>query len=104
MKLKADLSILDIIVHLLIWFVLSLITFGIALMFFPYSFSKFVIDRTEFVDAQGQSHTMECQTQIFGNLGHVILWLLIVLITFGFGYFFYFYRVWNYSLNNTVVK
>ena len=45
MNIKANLSILDIIGHLIIWVLLTLITFGIALFFFPYSFARFVINR-----------------------------------------------------------
>ncbi|GEN28349.1 hypothetical protein HVA01_19950 [Halovibrio variabilis] len=104
MKIKADLSILDIIVHLIIWVVLSFITFGIALFFFPYSFSRFVINRTSVVDATGIERKMVCDINLFSNIGHIILWMLISLVTFGLGYIFYFYRVWNYALNNSRVE
>lgn len=101
MKVKADLSILDIIGHLIVWVVLSIITLGIALFFFPYSFSRFVINRTSVVDAAGVERKMVCDINLFSNIGHIILWILISLVTFGLGYIFYFYRVWNYALNNS---
>ncbi|MDG3085184.1 hypothetical protein P7F88_03335 [Vibrio hannami] len=34
MKLKADVAILDILGHLIIWLLLSLVTLGIAMFFF----------------------------------------------------------------------
>lgn len=104
MKIKADLSILDIIGHLIVWVVLSIITLGIALFFFPYSFSRFVINRTSVVDAAGVERKMVCDINLFSNIGHIILWMLISLVTFGLGYIFYFYRVWNYALNNSRVE
>ncbi|MCH4809742.1 DUF6693 family protein [Vreelandella neptunia] len=104
MKIKADLSILDIIGHLIVWVVLIIITFGIALFFFPYSFSRFVINRTSVVDPAGVERKMVCDINLFSNIGHIILWMLISLVTFGLGYIFYFYRVWNYALNNSRIE
>lgn len=103
MRLRANIGVIDILVHLFIWFILSLITFGIALIFFPYSFSKFVLNRSWIEDADGNAHDMECDIELFGNLGHVILWFFISILTFGLGYVFYFYKVWNYAVNNTRV-
>lgn len=104
MNIKANLSILDIIGHLIIWVLLTLITFGIALFFFPYSFARFVINRTSVIDnASGVEQKMVCDINIFSNIGHIILWMIISFLTLGLGYIFYFYRVWNYALNNTRV-
>lgn len=54
MRLRADVAIFDILGHLLIWLILSIVTFGIALFFFPYSFSKFIINRTYVIDESGR--------------------------------------------------
>ncbi|MGP5308021.1 DUF6693 family protein [Vreelandella alkaliphila] len=105
MNIKANLSILDIIGHLLIWVVLTIITFGIALFFFPYSFARFVINRTSVVDlATGVERKMVCDINVFSNVGHIILWMIISILTLGLGYIFYVYRVWNYALNNSRVQ
>lgn len=102
MKIKANIRALDIFVHLVIWFLLSLITLGIALFFFPYSFAKFIINRSELIDDNGVARQLQCNTDMWGNIGHIVIWILITLVTLGFGYAFYFYKVWNYSLNSTV--
>ncbi|SFT94190.1 DUF6693 family protein [Pseudoalteromonas lipolytica] len=104
MRIKADVGTIDILGHIIIWFFIILITFGIGAFFFPYSFSKFILNRSYFVDESGASRKMKCQTDMFGSIGHVILWILISIITFGIGYAFYFYKVWNYSLNNTIIE
>ncbi|HET8903182.1 MAG TPA: DUF6693 family protein [Saccharospirillum sp.] len=103
MKIQASVGTLDILGHLILWFIIILITLGIGAFFFPYSFAKFIINRSELIDNQGVSRPMECHTDLFGNIGHVILWIIISIITFGIGYAFYFYKVWNYSLNNTTI-
>jgi len=103
MRLRADVSIIDIIGHLVIWLLLSVITLGVALFFFPYSFSKFIINRTSLVDASGAERRATCDIALFGNVGHVILWMVISFLTLGIGYIFYFYRIWNYALNNTYI-
>ena len=104
MKLKAYIAIFDIIIHLLLWLFLSFITFGIALIFAPYSFSKFIINRTEIIDQNGVAHALECDIDLFGNIGHMIIWFIISIVTFGIGYLFYTYRVWNYALNSSETK
>ncbi len=101
MKLRADIAVMDILGHMILWIFATIITFGIALLFFPYSFAKFVINRTYVVNADGTEQKMVCDIDLFGNLGHVILWFFITILTFGIGYFFYFYRICNYALNNT---
>lgn len=103
MNIRADVATFDILGHLIIWFLLTLITFGIAAFFFPYSFSKFILNRAYIVDERDVERRMECHTEMFGNIGHIILWAIISIITLGLGYAFYFYKVWNYSLNNTTV-
>jgi len=104
MKIQADVATIDILGHLILWFIITFITFGIGAFFFPYSFSKFIINRSELIDEQGRPRKMVCDTDLFGNIGHVILWMIISIITLGLGYAFYFYKVWNYSLNHTKIQ
>lgn len=86
------------------WLILTVITLGIAIFFLPYSFSKFVINRTTLTDENGAERKMRCNIDMFSNIGHIILWIIISILTLGIGYIFYFYRVWNYALNNTSVE
>jgi len=101
MKIQSNVGVIDILIHLIIWVVLSFITLGIAAFFYPYSFSKLIINKSALVDENGVSKPMICDTYIFSNIGHVILWIIISFLTLGLGYIFYFYKVWSYSLNNT---
>jgi uncharacterized membrane protein YjgN (DUF898 family) len=103
MNIKANVGTLDILGHLILWFFIIILTFGIGLFFFAYSFSKFIINRTELIDQYGVSHKLKCEVDLFGSIGHIILWIIITILTLGLGYVFYFYKVWNYSLNNSSV-
>jgi len=104
MNLKANIGTLDILGHLILWFFIIIFTFGIGAFFFAYSFSKFVINRTELIDPNGVSHKLSCDVDLFGSIGHIILWIIITIVTFGLGYVFYFYKVWNYCLNHSTVR
>ena len=103
MKMQANVKTIDILGHLLIWLILTIFTLGIAAFFFPYSFAKFILNRSTLVDEHGNARSLVCNTDIFGNIGRVIIWIIITILTLGLGYGFYFYKVWNYSLNNTIV-
>ena len=104
MNIKAHVGTLDILGHLIFWFIIIVITLGVGAFFFAYSFSKFIINRTELIDEHGVSRKFECDVDLFGSIGHVILWVIITILTLGLGYIFYFYMVWNYCLNNSSVK
>ncbi|WP_435237167.1 DUF6693 family protein [Psychromonas sp. PT13] len=104
MKIQADVSTLDILGHLIIWFIIIIVTLGIGAFFLPYSFSKFIINRSTLIDDRGVARKMTCNTDLFGNIGHVLLWIVISILTCGLGYAFYVYKIWNYSLNNTTIE
>jgi uncharacterized membrane protein YjgN (DUF898 family) len=103
MNLKANVATIDILGHLIVWFFIILLTFGVGAFFFAYSFSKFIINRTELIDQHGVTHKLRCDVDLFGSIGHIILWIIITILTLGLGYIFYFYKVWNYCLNNSSV-
>lgn len=102
-RIEANISLGSIFVHGLVWILVSIITFGIGLMFFPYSFAKLVINRCYIWNAEGQRARLQCDLDIFSQIGHILLWTLLTLVTFGLAFPFYLYRVWNFVLNNTKV-
>ena len=97
MNIKANVGTFDILGHLILWFIIIVITLGIGAFFFAYSFSKFIINRTELIDQHGVSHKFKCDVDLFGSIGHIILWIIITILTLGLGYIFYFYKVWNWK-------
>ena len=71
MNIKADVGTFDILGHLILWFVIIMITLGIGAFFFAYSFSKFIINRTELIDQHGVTHKLKCDVDLFGSIGHI---------------------------------
>lgn len=102
MRLRSDIQFLDILGHGILWLLLSILTLGISMFFYPYSFSKFIINRTEVI-VDEVPHALYCDIDIVSQIGHIVLWFLLSLLTLGIAYFFYVYKVWNFALNNTAV-
>lgn len=102
MKITGKVGALDILGHLLLWLVTIIITLGIGLFFYPYSFAKFVLNRTE-VEIDGQVRKLKCEMDIARQIGHIILWVIITIFTLGIGFIFYLYKVWNHALSKTVI-
>jgi uncharacterized membrane protein YjgN (DUF898 family) len=99
-RVEAKITFGEIFGHVLLWVFLIIITLGIALFFFPYSFAKFMINRT-YLTVGGERAKLQCDLGTGGQLGHIIGWLLLTIITFGIAYPFYVYKVFNVTLNNT---
>jgi uncharacterized membrane protein YjgN (DUF898 family) len=102
-RIKADISVGRILGHIIIWVVLTIITVGIAAFFYPYAFATLVVNRCSIIDSQGRVSRLKCELNVFSQLGHIILWFLLTLITCGIAFFFYLFKVFNYVLNNTTV-
>ncbi len=102
-RIEANITFGSIFVHGLIWIIICIVTFGIGVMFYPYSFAKLAMNRCYIWNAEGQRGRLECNLNVISQLGHIILWTILTVVTFGLAFPFYLYRVWNLVLNNTKV-
>lgn len=100
-RIEAEIRFGDILGHALLWLLIIVVTLGIGLFFYPYSFAKFVINRTYLIANNGQKLKLQCDLDISSQIGHIIGWLLLTIITFGIAYPFYLYKVWNFAMNHT---
>lgn len=104
-KIRCNLGIGEIIGGVIVWFVLMIVTLGIAAFFFPYSYMKTIINRCEIVSRKGEVlATLRCDVNFSSMVGHVFIWMLITIVTLGFGYLLYVYKIVSYCLNNTKVS
>ena len=102
-KIHLDLSMWDVLGHFVIWLILSVITLGIGLMFWPYAAAKLVIDHMEVHNASGaRLGYLECKTSFGRQIGHIALWTLLVVCTLGLAYPFYLFGVARVALANTI--
>lgn len=98
--MKANFGFGEILGHLVVWLLIIVVTLGLGMFFFPYSFAKFVLNRTEVHTSEGV-YTLKCDLDVFSQMGHILLWFVIAILTLGLGYFFYLYGVWRVVASNT---
>jgi hypothetical protein len=104
-KLRCDISLTNILGHVLVWVFLGLISCGFAWFLFPYSFGRAIIDATTLVDQTGRPlGRLKCKSNVGDHVGHALLWFLLSICTLGIAAFFFLYRVWSDLLNATVVE
>lgn len=103
-RLEANISLGSIVVHVIVWALLTIFTLGIALFFYPYAFGRVLLNNAYILDETGvRVARLECKASLGGELGHVILWFFISLLTFGLGAFFYAFKAFTVVLNNTQI-
>lgn len=94
LRLEADLRLGDMVGHILLWFVVILVTFGFAAFLFPYSLSRQVLERTYVLDAQGRRIArLEAPSDLGADIVHAIIWWLLSVVTCGIAGLFYAYKV-----------
>lgn len=104
MNFECNISMGEIIGHIIIWLLLSVITLGVALFFYPYSLAKLILNNTSIIDENGSHRQVSCQVSLFSQVSHVIIWMLISIVTLGIGYIFYFYKVWAYAIRHSTLS
>ncbi|EPC7543906.1 DUF6693 family protein [Morganella morganii] len=103
-KLRCTAGTTDILGHLIIWLLLSIVTFGLAMMVFPYYLIKFILNNTEVVDKRDNTRIcrLKCEISLSGMIGYIILWTILSIITFGILYFVFLYKVYAHCLDKTI--
>ncbi|MDC9592488.1 DUF6693 family protein [Xenorhabdus sp. IM139775] len=105
LKLKSELGTLEIIFHLIIWFLIILFTLGLGAFVFPYYMTRFIINKTHVIDRDsGQIiGKLNCELNLVQIIGYVVLWAILSFITFGILYFVYLYKIIAHCINHTRV-
>lgn len=104
-KLKCNFGIAESLGNIIIWIILSIVTIGLALLFFPYFLNKSVLNKTVVLGAKGETiGHLNCKFGIASSIGHAILWGILIICTLGLASFFYVYRVVKVVLNETYIE
>lgn len=104
-RFKAEFGVVDTIGVVIIWIILSIITLGLALFVFPYYLNKDVINKTKVLDSEGREiGRLNCRFNLASSIGHVIIWILLIIVTLGIAAFFYAYRIIRVVLNETEIE
>lgn len=104
-RLKCSFSTVEAIGSVVLWFILTIVTLGLALLVFPYYFNRAVLNKTEVLDGSGRAiGRLNCTFNIGHSIGHLLIWLILILVTFGLASFLYVYRVLRVVLNETMIE
>lgn len=104
-KFSCEFTVAEAIGQLIIWILLSIVTFGLALFVLPYYFLKGPLNRTYVVDRDGHKISKVCVEVGFADiLGHALVWLFLTIITFGLAYLVYWPAVIKRLLNAVELK
>lgn len=104
-RLKCNFGIAESLGNIIIWIILSIVTIGIALLFFPYFLNKSVLNKTVVLGAKGEPiGYLNCKYSVASSIGNAILWSILIFFTLGIASFFYVYRVVRVVLNETYIE
>lgn len=102
LRLDCNYSLMEAIGFLIIWLVITIITFGIGSFFAIYYFYKTILNKTYVVDRSGtEVGRLNCDLNLSEIIGHIFVWILITIVTLGIGLVFYAFRTFRMCLNRT---
>lgn len=103
-RIQVNFTMMDVLGHIIIWLILSLVTLGIAGFFWPYAAIKLVINNLELQDPSGaRIGRLSCSLSAGQQIGHILLWLLLTVITAGLAYPFYLFGIVRTAFNQTEI-
>ena len=103
--LKCEFELFEAFVLVILWIIISVVTFGLGAFIMPYYLAKAPINKTYVVDASGQKIGRLFVDFDLGQIVvHAIVWLLLSFVTFGIAYIVYWFAVFRKLLNAAVVE
>ena len=103
-SMRSQLTIAGVIGHVVIWLIISCITLGIGAIFWPYAAAKLILDSIIITDEYGDSSArLNCSIKFSEQLGHAIMWLILILLTGGMAAPFYLFAVAHVVINRTAL-
>lgn len=79
--LQCNLTMWDVLSHVTLWILVSIVTFGVGLMFWPFAAAQMVADSVVILDDSGKKHSkIRCNINVMVQASVVGLWLLIIML------------------------
>ena len=104
LQLKSELGAFDVLGHLVIWILLSIVTLGLALFVFPYYMQRFIISKTYAFDGEGRKvGRLKCTIDLASMIGNIILWAIISILTLGIDYLVFMYKITAHCMSHTKI-
>ena len=71
----------DVVSHVSLWILVSIVTFGVGLLFWPFSAAQMCIDSVSIENEDGiRAGKLRCNINVMAQASVVGLWLLIILL------------------------
>ncbi|MYD08854.1 MAG: hypothetical protein F4X02_02310 [Chloroflexi bacterium] len=101
-RCRAQLSIFQVIGHVVIWLIISTVTLGIGALFWPYAAAKLILESIILTDETGHpSARLRCNMGAGEQIGHAVLWLILIILTGGLAGLCYLFGVAHFAINRT---
>jgi hypothetical protein len=85
-----------------IWLIIATCTLGIGAFFWPYAAAKLILESIVMIDEVGNpSAQLRCKMDLGEQIGHIVIWLLLMLLTGGFAGLCYLFGVAHFAINRT---
>lgn len=101
-RCRTRLSIFQVIGHVVIWLAISAVTLGIGALLWPYAAAKLILESIVLIGEDGRANaTLRCDFSFGEQVGHAVLWLILIALTGGIAGFCYLFGVAHFVLNRT---
>lgn len=100
---KCEFQLLEALGLILLWILLSIITFGFGAVIAPYYLAKAPLNQTFLVDQHGgKLARVHVDFNLGQIIGHAVVWFILSIFTFGIAYIFYWFAVVRKLINSSV--
>ena len=101
-RCRTQLTIFQVIGHVVIWLIIATFTLGIGALFWPYAAAKFILEAIVMTDEAGNpSARLRCNMGLSEQIGHIIMWLILMVLTGGLAGLCYLFGVAQMAINRT---
>jgi len=75
-RIGVSFTMMDVVGHVILWLIISVVTLGVGLFFWPYSAAKMIINGITIYDSGDvRVGKLQCQLSAGQQIGHIVLWL-----------------------------
>ena len=105
LRLRNQLDLGRVWPSFLVWLAVSICTIGLGWIVVSGHFFKLLINATVVVDRDGERlGRLRCDYDVDGDLGHILRWIFICLVTLGVGLLYYSFHAGRGALDATEVE
>lgn len=99
-RCRAQLSVFQVIGHVVIWLIITTVTLGIGALFWPHAAARMILESIILTDETGHpSARMRCYKPLGALIGNAVLWRILILLTGGLAGLCYIFGVAHFAIS-----